>query len=803
MATLVHADARFSGTSTTGVDYDLSAHLQDGDLIIGVVSDGNFGGASFSTLFDEEIVSLTFPTGKADTRVAYKWWATGDSTTITVRIAAIDSNYATGVLVYRNAPRPFTVSFLSETNVDSGLQTTIAASASSVGVPICVAYSRGCCNASSWTGDAFAQGGSEPDSLAIGTTSASVTKSNSSVFGQEVSLNLVPTYAQVRGSGRVRGSVSEDAGSLLDSVSVNAIDASVSETFLLDASLSSTSLTLFVEALSPGTNAAAYYPLPRQSTGFVNEYAGETILSRMTRVYPAPVMARVEDYVTGSIYTVDGEDFATPQTLLTQLFTDWAATYDWFEYATVPDLRLKVPDPGAINGGDGIGNAIPAQYTADATLGRVGAQVLFYPQTEDEKLTMRQILDELLSPFPGTVVRQNASGQLSIVPSYGPDADTSPSVILTDKDAYTVTTGQPSPDGIINRVTITSQPYTWTEDAGAYNESWFQLAHPGFVDLGGTLYTDGATPGAADLSGTIEGTPSQQSIQDWQPVSSRFVDTAGKVKLTTSSGVKQVSINFASETGGNTGSFDLADITLTDLDIQNDAWQTIIYGTQGVAAVPNGLLTVEIQGKYNPDLGTVSLKVGDRTDLNRTRGLAEEEYVVRVNIADASNVWQKDSASYTGTFGETTGDDPDVLEGGALAASVSAYGVRETSYDVTGYGIKDNALLNEMAQAYVRDAINPKLNRTVDQSVWRAFAIKFSDMGKIIELPSGEQGRLINRSYVDDFGTNFGDGTLASLVKIEVIDQTGDGYIDVDTNYLRLDSGDSLVLDDGTVAEGG
>jgi len=646
-----------------------------------------------------------------------------------------------------------------------------------------------------------------------GSTSAEVI-----AFGQESGPDLTPPPA-VPGD-RVRSSVSEDAGSLLDSVSLNAVDASISEAFLLDTSLSPTTAYEFVEALAPGTAAARYYPLPRQSTEYLNDYSGETILSRMARTYPPPVMAKAVDYTAaGEQFTIDGTTYATPKGVLTQLFTDWASTYSWFGFETVPDLRIKVEALDTATYGTGV--MTPTEYgLVDASLigpgntleniavyGIIGSEIVFYPQDDDNKLTMRQMLDELLAPFPGTVVRANASGNLEIVPSYGPDAtdDASPVVTLSDKDAYTVTTGQPDPTGIINECTIRSQPYVWTEDGGAYTSSYFDLATWDYGE--GNLQAAGVDE---DLSGTIIGDYSNQTIKDWQPLSNTFVDTDGKIKLTDTGGTKYVSIDYFTNCGSGEGSFSTGDITLTDLPMDGK-WHNIIYATQGAI----GQLIVDIDGRHNKDSKTVSLRVGDRTSLRRVDVFAcsgtyliNTLYQVRVSIADASNVWQADSKTVTGTYTqENAGDDPiptdSVGYSNAVDASVATYGVRSAELSMTGYGVEDGNVLNRMARAYVYHAIQPNLIRTVEQSVWRAFPIKFSHMGEPVQLPSGEVGRLINRAYVDDFGSNYGQGTLASTVKVEVTDTTGAGSVDTTTVFLKLDDGTPFVLDDGSTSEVG
>lgn len=585
------------------------------------------------------------------------------------------------------------------------------------------------------------------------------------------------------GGTRVRSNVSEDAGSILDAASLNAVDASFSEAFLLDHSYSPTTIKGFEEALAPGVLAASYYPIPRQSTEFLNDYSGETLLSRMARVYPLPIFGKVDDLGLTTFTLSDGDEkdigqAATAQDVITYVFTQWASEYAWFAYETVPDLRLKVESPTAA------GIATPSDYSSDATLGRAYAQVIQFIQDTDNKKTMRQILDELLSPFYGTVVRGNADGRLEIIPVYGPDASNDPVVTLTDKDAYTETTGQPSPTGVINKWTFRSQPYVLTEDGGLLNQSWFQACSNIFPS--GSLYATGT---GTDISNDDVYIGGGARPNLWAPQSGRIPDGATGIKLTDSGGVKQVTIDY--KYNGGSGSVSASDITLTDIPL--DGSTVLAIEADGPSI---GALHIEISGRYIPESRSVQLWPSGRNDWENANG----GHVFRFNLLDATDVWQAESTSVSGTY-DLVEEEEDPLPGSPVTASVAAYGTREKTTDITGWGIDSGDQLVRMARAAVFEAVQPKLVRTVEQSVWRAFPVKFSDMGSVIELPSGEQGRLTSRTYSDDFGTNYSQGSLSSVIKVEIIDQNGDGVIDVNTEYYLGDDGEALLLDDGTQME--
>jgi len=577
---------------------------------------------------------------------------------------------------------------------------------------------------------------------------------------------------------RVRSSVSEDAGSILDSTSLNAVDASFSEAFLLDRSLSSTATTAFVEALEPDVNAGVYYPIPRQGVEFLNDYSGETILSRMTRVYPPPIFTTVVD---AGLTTFDIEDDtgtkvgdgATAQDVIDYVLTQWASTYDWFTFETVPDLRI-LSDGGYANA-----EAVPSE-------------VIVFPQSGDDRLTMRQILDELLSPFPGTVVRATSSGSLSIVPSYGPDANATPVEVLTERDAYSITTGKPTPQGIFNACTVSSQPYVLTEDGGLLTQSAFQICHPSFPS--GQLYNMTTDFSAYQDLSSDNPYPGGWRPSAWQPQSGRFPKTDADIKLTASGGTKQITMSYKDESG-TTYASDPSEFTLKNIPTDGTTVEDAIVWTNGAAISP---LNLQIAGRYDAASNTVQLWPAGFNRFFNFNGA--HSFVLQ--LTDATDVWQKESYTVSATYNETTSsDDPIVATdgGNAVVDSVAAYGEREASIDISGYGITSADVLLKIAKGWVRRNIVPKLVRVIDQSVWRAFPVKFNHLGQTVQLPNGEVAVVVNRTYTDDFGVQYAEGTLTSTFKAEVVDRSGVGATDEAVQYLLLDNGEYLILDDSSL----
>jgi len=284
----------------------------------------------------------------------------------------------------------------------------------------------------------------------------------------------------------------------------------------------------------------------------------------------------------------------------------------------------------------------------------------------------------------------------------------------------------------------------------------------------------------------------------WTPQSGRFPDTGTDIKLTDSLGVKQITMTYRDE-GGTQYTSSPSEFTLKDIPADGSTVEDAIVWTNGAAISP---LNLQIAGYYDAATNSVQLYPAGFNRFFNFNGA----HTFVLQLTDATDVWQNESGTFTGRYGYSIDEDdplPAADGGNAVVDSVAAYGERDATIEMTGYGLRDAAVLEDVARAYVYEAINPTLVRTVEQSVWRAFPVKFSDLGRVIELPNGEQGRLINRTYADDFGTSFGDGVLASTIKVEVTDTSGAGYVDVDTTFLLLDDNSFFTLDDGSNAEAG
>src|SRR5690606_25445547 len=99
-------------------------------------------------------------------------------------------------------------------------------------------------------------------------------------------------------------------------------------------------------------------------------------------------------------------------------------------------------------------------------------EIISIPQTREARLTMREIVDQWLSAFPGARLTVNTLGQVQIVPRDGPDADTTPYKTLTNDDAYSVTTGFPDQRTSVNAATVINNGWTKEEGISLLQPAW-------------------------------------------------------------------------------------------------------------------------------------------------------------------------------------------------------------------------------------------------------------------------------------------------------------------------------------------
>lgn len=557
---------------------------------------------------------------------------------------------------------------------------------------------------------------------------------------------------------RVRSNVSEDAGSILEATTVIPVDNAVQEAFLPGVTLAPSNLQSFLEFLRPDVVAARYFPVPTRNREYLKTYAGETKLGRMARTYPQPIMGRIAD-----LAHFGGASTATAQEVLEYIFTTWASEFNWFSYESVPDLRLLI--------GAAVGNEKDYYVTGDATAGKLEIEAVAIPQETGNRRNMRQIVDEWLAIFPGTILRQNSRGNIELVPRVGPDV---PDVAhnLAWRDLYDITEGEDDPRGVINRCRVESTGYEFVADQAVIAPTYYIHSTDGLAES--VLEAEGVHPKA-----TREGVGFHERI-DFDGIvepSDIEVSLTGTVY---GSHDKENSNNFSVE-GTDSD-------TLT-LGLGESGTFTMLYTSRST--------TYSVSFEISRDATTGELYVSDVTGhvFSYASNPIGRTYLAYVLEIDATGkAWTESGERIVGEFGYSSEDSLPADGGGnLLEQSVAAYGDREAT--VSGSVIKLTAeQAQEIAQAYVLANINPRTIREVEQAVWNKFPVTFEDVGSRVDLPNGERVLVQNRTYQDAFTVSGGamSSAFQAVVTEELIDTSTTYLFDERGAYLHDESGDYL-----------
>lgn len=589
-----------------------------------------------------------------------------------------------------------------------------------------------------------------------------------------------PSTAVQDATDRLRSVISEDTGSLLDSVEARVVDSSVSVDFTNAVTLEPLTLTNYRDALRATDSAtvdATFYPRPVQNTSEEQQFDGITLLSRLASWYPPPIF----DTVTNLGIVSSGT--ATAQQVIQHVLDEWAAAASWFTAETVPDLRLR------ING------YAPSDYTASD--GVVQCETVTIAQDGDDRRTARQILDDLLSPFPSTIVRQNSSGNLAIVPVYGPDADETAHLTLTNDDLYSVSQGKPDPWLIKNRATASCTGYARQDEVEVLQPAWFQVGSnyqmgkaTWYSPPSDRLNLQPPPDGSDTLQESLEfGDFGEQQPALW-PVSSTNIPAGDGISLRDGSNNPTITAAWSRYYDTNLQASGSGTLTLIRDDIPFDGeWRDTFRWDEGSQYII-------MRARWNAARSGVQLSIGanflESTCITGCRG-----WVVEFTLNDSS-VGYASGVRKSATFGIV--DDGDTLPsstGNAIDESQTAFGVLEANLNIRGYDL-DVATLREIATAYVVENITPRVTRDLDVSTW-GVGVTFDAIGRLIELPSGESGILTSVEYADDFTAK----TLRRTARVQLKNSTGTGALDeAAETYVTTKSGnDYLATTAGEIYE--
>lgn len=558
-------------------------------------------------------------------------------------------------------------------------------------------------------------------------------------------------------SNRIRSSVSEDAGSLFQATQAAAVELGLSEAFEYGEDVSAGWLRSFREALTPDQVAVSYYALPTRNQEMLVTVEGETNLGRLAGVYPAGIMVPATSIPGNAGGTV------TAQQAIQHVTAQWASEHPWLSFAPIPDLRLMVPSAVA---------APRQHYLDNPGDGVLTTAAVVIPQEGNERRSMREILDEWLAIFPGTIVRQTSTGVIELVPRVGPDAASGAAVTLTWGDLTGISDGEDDPSGVTNRCRVTSQGWEFTPNQA--------LIAPSFVLV---RAANGVTRAVLDGENVLPtDSREEHSIYDDLVFTGLTAPTAATVDVVIrayGSWSPTTSSSFSLE-GTATRQVTLAAGQAQDVSITHNS------RSQNVTA------TFRLRRSADGGRIAVSAPGGIPESAGNPFGRTWFAYVLDVDVTGTA--WVRSNERVESEFGQTGTTLPGVGGGDALADSRALYGERLAVINSNVFQLTpEQAQL--VARSYVLANINPRTIRDVQQSEWDLYPVKFDHIGRLVDLPTGERAVIENRSYNDSFSSTHGAMTSSFSASVTEI------VIDTTTDWLLLDNGDFMQLDSGTLLE--
>lgn len=607
--------------------------------------------------------------------------------------------------------------------------------------------------------------------LAIGSTPALAGRQNTYLPGARIAGDTI-TFDDLSGfvwwlpidlHARLSSDIQEDAGSVFEATTAIAIDAAITETFPWGTPVTSGDALLVTEAFRPDEPAFQYYAIRTRNMDMRASVIGETIMARLARTISPRIMQRVAN-IPGH-----GADTMTAQAAIQYILDAWTAAYEWFGAEPVPDLRLLV-DAAVGNERD--------HYVDNPDAGIITTQAIAIPQDEepdrDNRRTMREIIDEWLAIFPGTIVRANSDGRVEIVPRVGPDLPEQPVRILTWRDVTAISEGEDDPRGIVNQARVVNQGWEFRG-----NEA---LLPPQFIVV---TFTNGMDRGVLESEDVL---PNAEEIRSYEPAIFQGLT------------ILEDPVEFTIEIRVY-GSWNRTGAAQFSLEGQTSDTFTLLAGESRIVTLVHQTRgwTVRFQVRVERTTDGVLVATPAPDDFNGYRenifGRTYLAYVV--DVTDASGTaWVKSAKSISASFGYKPDDwiqSPDGTN--AIANSIAVFGERGATISSTIFQLTPEQA-QQIARAYVLTNISPRTVRDVEQSLWDRYPVRFDDVGRRVQLPSGEVGIIEHRDYADA-------STASSFVSRSSFSAAiTHSVIDTNTDWVLTDGGDYLLLDDGAPTEG-
>lgn len=561
--------------------------------------------------------------------------------------------------------------------------------------------------------------------------------------------------------GRISSNVREDAGSVFEATAAIAIDAAVSEVFPWSTPIESGDPLAFVEWCRPDEVAFQYYAARNRNMEMRVSVAGETVMSRLDRTIPPAIMisaAAIPGNVDGTV---------TAQQAIQYIFDQWEQTYDWFGAEPVPDLRILTDAA--------VGNEREF-YIYNPTAGVLRAAAIVIPQTmdgdRDERVSMRDIIEQFLQIFPGTIIRANSEGRVELVPRIGPDVQAVPKA-LSWRDITAISDGEGDPRGIVNQASVEMQGWQFQEEQVLMPPTHTVFYNPDF----------GLHEGALDeyVPENSEPLPNGEARQF-----DVFADPSEGIT---------VNAELLAYTGGSPASTSLnleatvaRTLTLNEGDVVQQQFSWNIFNVDTVR------VTVTFARRNNTISVTFDPATRVRFGPNPFVGMRYGAYSLELTEVSGHG-YTRGNRRITARFGYSPDDVlPDAEGGNAVANSIAVFGERSATIQSTIFQL-DAEQAQALARGYVMTNINPRTIREVRQSLWNAYPVRFEDMGRYVQLPNGEVAVVESRDYSD---VSTMDSFASSSTFLAAVSHS---VLDSGTPWLLFDNGTIFQLDDNTQVE--
>lgn len=589
--------------------------------------------------------------------------------------------------------------------------------------------------------------------------------------------------------GRIRSNTSVDTGSLLDVTEAIAQDVgfdiahSLTVRYVPQERLAFRELTRDQFA---GEIDLLIWPRPTQNTQVVHTAGGVTMLTLMASAWPPPVL---RDF---------GESGVTAQEAITEVLTAWrdSGAFPWFDFEPVPDLRTLVPELLS-----------PAAYGPDDGVVRVRGLLL--PQVPDSRLTMLEVIQDLLSPFPGATYRETAAGTFEIVPAYGPDADETPVVELRPEHVVNVTEGRADPFLIRNRARVSSTAVSHVPDEPVMQPAWFQLGPDALLNVhfpeepfpapwfdvpDGYLNLQ---PGDDVPRQAYPGSPMRGIPDVWPLAENALPSNEEGIELIDSNGQVMIGVTGRHFRGGRLYQQG-TDWLQLETSPGSRQWRHV--GEPGFPerfTIPwsgeHRRFRVRRPGEPNLFIEGVALWTGSGVQWGMDPGASYTRHrtptgwvfwiVAEFFLNDATGAITQTGTTITGEFGVPDAGDfvPGEEGSNAIEDSQARYGIRETNLHIHGFDIQDPLVLTDIARGIVLRGLTPRVIRSAQLTVLGSTQARNEHVGRLVQLPNLEQGALVGRQYSDEFTP---PGGFGAAVQVEVLDPTGAGAIHPDAELF-------------------